>query len=51
MHPLFSGLEVLSYASDKAKLYSKKFSKNSTLDDSGISLLLTVVFDIIARAF
>ena len=36
--PLFSGPEVLSSASDKAKLFPKNFSKNSNLDDSGISL-------------
>ena len=36
--PLFNGPEVLSYASDKAKLFAKNFSKNSNLDDSGISL-------------
>ena len=36
--PLFSGSEVLSSASDKAKLFAKNFSKNSNLDDSGISL-------------
>ena len=36
--PLFNGPEVLSSASDKAKLFAKKFSKNSNLDDSGISL-------------
>ena len=36
--PLFKGLEVLSSASDKAKLFAKSFSKNSNLDDSGISL-------------
>ena len=35
---LFNGPEVLSFASDKAKLFAKKFSKNSDLDDSGISL-------------
>ena len=29
---------MLSSASDKAKLFAKKFSKNSNLDDSGISL-------------
>ena len=29
---------MLSYAADKAKLFAKKFSKNSNLDDSGISL-------------
>ena len=36
--PLFSSLEVLSSASDKAKLFAQNFSKNSNLDDSGISL-------------
>ena len=36
--PLFNGLEVLSSASDKAKLFVENFSKNSNLDDSGISL-------------
>ena len=36
--PLFNGLEVTSSASDKAKLFAKNFSKNSNLDDSGISL-------------
>ena len=37
--PLFNGLEVLSSASDKTKLFAaKNFSKNSSLDDSGISL-------------
>ena len=30
--------EVLSSASDKAKLFAEKFSKNSNLDDSFISL-------------
>ena len=35
---LFNGPEVLSSASDKAKLFVKKFSKNSNLNDSGISL-------------
>ena len=29
---------MLSSASDKAKLFTKTFSKNSNLDDSGISL-------------
>ena len=38
MPPLLSGPEVLSSASDKAKLFAKNFSKNSNLDDSGISL-------------
>ena len=35
--PLFNGPEVLSSASDKAKLFAENFSKNSNLDDSGIS--------------
>ena len=33
-----SSLEVLSSASDKAKLFSKIFSKNYNPDDLGISL-------------
>ena len=36
--PPFNGPEVLSSASDKAKLFAENFSKNSNLDDSGISL-------------
>ena len=36
--PLLNRPEVLSSASDKAKLFAKNFSKNSNLDDSGISL-------------
>ena len=36
--PLFNGLEVLSSASDKAKLFAENFSLNSNLADSGISL-------------
>ena len=36
--PLFNGPEVLSSASDKAKIFAENFSKNSNLDDSGISL-------------
>ena len=36
--PLFNRLEVLSSASDKAKLFAKNFSRISNLDDSGISL-------------
>ena len=36
--PLFNGPEVLSSASDKAKLFAENFSVNSSLDDSGISL-------------
>ena len=38
--PLFTGLEVLSSASDNAKLFAKNFSQNSNLDDSGVSLLV-----------
>ena len=38
--PLFNGPEGLSYASDRAKLFAENFSKNSNLDDSGISLPL-----------
>ena len=34
----FNGLEVLFSAFDKAKLLAENFSKNSSLDDSGISL-------------
>ena len=36
--PLFKGPEALSSASDKVKLFAKSFSKNSDIDDSGISL-------------
>ena len=36
--PLFNSREVLSSASDKAKSFAENFSKNSNLDDSGISL-------------
>ena len=36
--PLFNDAEVLPSASDKAKLFAENFSKNSNLDDSGISL-------------
>ena len=35
--PLLNRLEVMSFASDKAKLFAKNFSKNSNLDISGIS--------------
>ena len=38
IHRLFNGLELLSSASDKAKLFGENFSKNSNLDDSGIFL-------------
>ena len=36
--PLFNGPELLSSASDKVKFFVKNLSKNSNLDDSGISL-------------
>ena len=36
--PLFNDLEVLSTASDIARLFAENFSKNSNLDDSGIWL-------------
>ena len=36
--PLFNGLEVLSFVSNKVKLFGKNFSKNSNLDSSGFSL-------------
>ena len=36
--PLFNGPELMSFASDKAKLFAENFSKNSNLDDSDISL-------------
>ena len=36
--PLFNNPEVLSSASDKAKLFAKNFPKKSSLDDSAISL-------------
>ena len=36
--PVFNSPKVLSSASDKAKLFAKKFSQNSNLDDSGIAL-------------
>ena len=35
---LFNDPEVLSSASDKAKLFAGDFSKNTNLDESGISL-------------
>ena len=40
---LFNGAEVLSSASDKAKLIAENFSKNSNLDDSGISLPVSLL--------
>ena len=38
IRPLFIGPEVLSSASDKAKLFSENFFLNSNLEDSGVSL-------------
>ena len=38
--PLFNYPQVLSSSCDEAKLFAKNFSKNSNLDDSGISLLV-----------
>ena len=38
--PILNGPEVLSCVSDKAKFFDQNFSKNSNLDDSGISLSL-----------
>ena len=35
-----NGPEVLSSASDKAKLFAENFCKNSNLDDSDISLFI-----------
>ena len=37
IRPLFNGSDVLSSASDKAKLFAENFSNNSDLDDSGFS--------------
>ena len=36
--PLFTIWKLLSSRSDKAKLFARNFSKNSSLDDSGISV-------------
>ena len=36
--PPFNGPEVFSSASDKTKLFTENFSKNSNLDDSSISV-------------
>ena len=38
IRPLFNCQELLSSVSDKAKFFAENFSKNSDLDDSGISL-------------
>ena len=42
--PLFNGMEVLSSASDKAKLFAENVSKNSDLDNSGIYLFTCFPF-------
>ena len=36
--PLFNGPEVLTSAPGKANMFAENFSKNSNLDESGISL-------------
>ena len=41
--PPVNGPEVLSFASDKAKLIAENFSKNSNFDDSGISLPVSLL--------
>ena len=40
---LFNGPEVLSSASDKAKLFGEYFSKNFNLGDPGISLPVSLL--------
>ena len=40
---LLYSTEVLSSTSDKAKLFAESFSKNSNLDDSGISLPVSLL--------
>ena len=44
---LFNRLKMLSSASDKAKFFAKNFSKNSNLDDSGISFYLFFFLELI----
>ena len=41
--PLFNGPEVLSSASDNANLFTKNLSRNSNLDDCGISLPVSLL--------
>ena len=41
--PLFNSPEVLSSASEKAKLFTKIFSMDSNLDNSGISLTISLL--------
>ena len=40
---LFNGLEVLSSASDRAKLFAENVSKNPNLDNTGISYLFSLL--------
>ena len=44
---LFNGLQVLSSASNKAKLFAENFSKNSNLDESEITLYLFSLLELI----
>ena len=51
--PIFKNLEVLSSASDKAKLFAKNFSKNSNLNDSGIfspKMVQKVIANLVGRS-
>ena len=41
--PLFNGPEMLSSASDKAKLFAENFSMSSNLEESGISLPVSLL--------
>ena len=41
--PLFNGPEVLSSAPDQGKLFPENFSNISNLDDSGISLPVSLL--------
>ena len=46
--PLFNGPEMLSSASDKAKLFAENFSKNSDLDDmTEVSFYLLSLLELI----
>ena len=45
--PLFNGREVLSSASDKEESLAKTFSKNSNLDDSGVSFYQFTLLELI----
>ena len=44
--PLFNSPEVMCSASNKAKLFAVKFSKNSNLDDSGISTGISLLISL-----